>query len=151
MDDKKPRESWRISDAGKCPSRQVYAKRFDADRLHGDSEREMIAIKTKSLSPQIRLRIGRIIPDRRLICTLPNCQRHELSLEDINTLFSLFHQVKNGVFRPSPHFSPGDGMIAQGFGFTRDFLKERNNSAYFRLKKIPCGFKEQARARPLVR
>jgi len=38
-------------------------------------------------------------------------------------------------------------MIAQGFGFTRDFLKERNNSAYFRLKKIPCGFKEQARDR----
>ena len=38
-------------------------------------------------------------------------------------------------------------MIAQGFGFTRDFLKERNNSAYFRLKKIPCGFKEQARVR----
>ena len=41
----------------------------------------------------------------------------------------------------------GDGMIAQGFGFTRDFLKKRNNSAYFRLKKIPCGFKEQAGAR----
>jgi len=38
-------------------------------------------------------------------------------------------------------------IIAQGFGFTRDFLKERNNSAYCRLKKIPCGFKEQARAR----
>jgi len=45
-------------------------------------------------------------------------------------------------------------IIAQGFGFTRDFtpkghrgLKERNNSAYFRLKKISCGFKEQARAR----
>ncbi len=38
-------------------------------------------------------------------------------------------------------------IIAQGFGFTRDFLKERNNSAYFRLKKIPCGFKEQVRAR----
>jgi len=38
-------------------------------------------------------------------------------------------------------------MIAQGFGFTRDFLKEWNNSAYFRLKKIPCEFKEQARAR----
>ncbi|MCZ6722769.1 MAG: hypothetical protein O6938_02505, partial [Gammaproteobacteria bacterium] len=37
-------------------------------------------------------------------------------------------------------------IIAQGFGFTRDFLKERNNSAYCRLKKIPCGFKEQARA-----
>jgi len=38
-------------------------------------------------------------------------------------------------------------MIAQSFGSTRDFLKERNNRAYFRLKKIPCGFKEQARAR----
>ncbi len=38
-------------------------------------------------------------------------------------------------------------MIAQGFGFTRNFLKERNNSAYFRLKKIPCEFKEKARAR----
>jgi hypothetical protein len=38
-------------------------------------------------------------------------------------------------------------IIAQGFGFTRDFLKERNNSAYCRLKKIPCGFKEQARDR----
>jgi len=38
-------------------------------------------------------------------------------------------------------------MIAQGFGFTRDFAKERNNRAYFRLSKIPCGFKEQARAR----
>ena len=38
-------------------------------------------------------------------------------------------------------------MIAQGFGFTGDFLKERNNSAYFRLKEIPCEFKEQARAR----
>jgi len=38
-------------------------------------------------------------------------------------------------------------MIGQGFGFTRDFLKERNNSAYCRLKKISCEFKEQARAR----
>jgi len=38
-------------------------------------------------------------------------------------------------------------IIAQGFGFTRDYLKERNNSAYCRLKKIPCEFKEQARAR----
>jgi hypothetical protein len=38
-------------------------------------------------------------------------------------------------------------IIAQGFGFTRDFLEEWNNSAYCRLKKIPCGFKEQARAR----
>ena len=74
--------------------------------------------------------------------------------------------------------------IAQDFGFTGHFtpkghrgLKERNNSAYFRLKKISCEFKayrillslligtphrnaasryihsgkEQARARPLVR
>ena len=32
-------------------------------------------------------------------------------------------------------------MIAQGFEFTRDFLKEWNNSAYFRLKKISCEFK----------
>jgi hypothetical protein len=38
-------------------------------------------------------------------------------------------------------------IIAQGFGFTRDFLKERNNSAYCRLKKIPCEFKKQARSR----
>ena len=38
-------------------------------------------------------------------------------------------------------------MIAQGFGFTRDFLMERNNSAYCRLKKISCEFKEQVRAR----
>ncbi len=38
-------------------------------------------------------------------------------------------------------------MIAPGFGFTRDFVKEWNNSVYFRLNKIPCGFKEQARAR----
>jgi hypothetical protein len=37
-------------------------------------------------------------------------------------------------------------IIAQGFGFTRDFLKERNNNAYCRLKKIPR-LKEQARDR----
>ena len=58
-------------------------------------------------------------------------------------------------------------IIAQGFGFTGDLLKERNNSAYFRLKKISCEIKayrillslltyihvgkEQARARLLVR
>jgi hypothetical protein len=42
-------------------------------------------------------------------------------------------------------------IIALGFGFTRDSLKERNNSAYFRLKRIPCEFKEQARAVILVR
>jgi hypothetical protein len=38
-------------------------------------------------------------------------------------------------------------MIAQGFGFTRDFLTKRNTRLYFRGKKIPCGFKDQARAR----
>jgi len=46
----------------------------------------------------------------------------------------------------NPHFSPGGEVIAQGFGFTRDFPKEWNNSAYFRLRKISCGFKELARA-----
>ncbi len=38
-------------------------------------------------------------------------------------------------------------IIAQGFEFTRDFVRERNNRVYFRLNKMPCGFKEQARAR----
>jgi hypothetical protein len=38
-------------------------------------------------------------------------------------------------------------MIAQTFGFTRYLLKEWNNSVYFRLKEIPCGFKVQVRAR----
>ena len=38
-------------------------------------------------------------------------------------------------------------MIAQGFGFTRDFSKLRNNSVHFRLKKIPREFKEHARTR----
>ena len=37
-------------------------------------------------------------------------------------------------------------MIAQGFGFAGDFPKEWNNSVYFRLRKIPCKFKEQERA-----
>jgi len=32
------------------------------------------------------------------------------------------------------------------FVFTRDFLTERNNSVYFRGKKIPCGNKDQARS-----
>ncbi len=48
----------------------------------------------------------------------------------------------------SPHFSPGGEMIAQIFGFTRDFPKKWNISVYFRLRKISCGFKEQARAHP---
>jgi len=38
-------------------------------------------------------------------------------------------------------------MIPQRFGFTRHFTKKWNNSAYFRLSKMPCGFKDQARAR----
>jgi hypothetical protein len=62
-------------------------------------------------------------------------------------------------------------MIAQRFEFTKDYPKERNNSAYFRLTNPPgadlnnrqagpkgggqearssrifCGFKDQARAR----
>jgi hypothetical protein len=38
-------------------------------------------------------------------------------------------------------------MIAPGFGFTRHFPKAWNNSVYFQLRKMPCGFKEQARAR----
>ena len=37
-------------------------------------------------------------------------------------------------------------MIAKRFGFTRDFLMERNTGLYYRLKKIPCGFKNRARA-----
>jgi hypothetical protein len=37
-------------------------------------------------------------------------------------------------------------MIAKRFGFTRDFLMERNTGLYWRLKKIPCGFKDRARA-----
>jgi hypothetical protein len=37
-------------------------------------------------------------------------------------------------------------MIAKRFGFTRDFLMERNSGLYCQLKKIPCGFKDQARA-----
>lgn len=38
-------------------------------------------------------------------------------------------------------------MIAQRFGFTKDFPKKRNNHVYSRLRKILCGFKEQARTR----
>jgi hypothetical protein len=37
-------------------------------------------------------------------------------------------------------------MIAKRFGFTRDFLRERNTGLYCRLKKILCGFKDRARA-----
>jgi hypothetical protein len=37
-------------------------------------------------------------------------------------------------------------MIAKRFGFTRNFLRERNTGLYCRLKKILCGFKDRARA-----
>jgi ferredoxin len=37
-------------------------------------------------------------------------------------------------------------MMAKGFEFTGDFLKEWNNSVYCRVQKILCRFKEQARA-----
>ena len=42
----------------------------------------------------------------------------------------------------------GNEMIAQQFGFTKDFAKKWNNSVYFRQSKILCKFKDQARARP---
>ena len=32
-------------------------------------------------------------------------------------------------------------MIAQRFEFTRDFPKARNNTVYFQLRKMVCGFK----------
>jgi len=50
----------------------------------------------------------------------------------------------NELNHNSPHFSPDGEIIAQGFGFTRIFPKEWNNSVYFRLSKNTCGFKEQA-------
>jgi hypothetical protein len=39
-------------------------------------------------------------------------------------------------------------MIAQRFEFTRDFPKAWNNSVYFQLRKMSCGFKDQARFCP---
>jgi hypothetical protein len=50
--------------------------------------------------------------------------------------------------KASPHFSPRGEMITQRFVFKKDFMKEWNNSVYFRLNKILCGFKDQVRARP---
>ncbi len=47
----------------------------------------------------------------------------------------------------SPHFSQDGEIIAQGFGFTGDFLDEWNNSVYCRVQKIPCRSKEQPRIR----
>ncbi len=42
-------------------------------------------------------------------------------------------------------------MIAQGFGFTRNFLKERNNSAYFRLNNYLVDSKNMRGPAILVR
>jgi hypothetical protein len=41
-------------------------------------------------------------------------------------------------------------MIAPRFGFTRHFPKERNTGPYCQLRKMPCEFKDQARARLLM-
>jgi hypothetical protein len=38
-------------------------------------------------------------------------------------------------------------MITQIFGSTGDFPKAWNNSVYFQLRKIACGFKDQVRVR----
>ncbi len=45
----------------------------------------------------------------------------------------------------SPHFSQDSAVIAQGFGFTGNFLDEWNTSVYCRVQKIAGSFKEQAR------
>ena len=50
-------------------------------------------------------------------------------------------------FPANPHFSQDGEVIAQGFGFTEDFLNEWNNNVYFRVQKFPCRFKEQVRTR----
>ena len=39
-------------------------------------------------------------------------------------------------------------MIAPRFEFTRDFPKAWNNSVYFQLREMSCGFKDQARFCP---
>jgi hypothetical protein len=41
-------------------------------------------------------------------------------------------------------------MIAQRFGFTKHFSKKRHTEPYCRLRKMLCGFKDQARARLLM-
>ncbi len=45
------------------------------------------------------------------------------------------------------HFSQDGEVIAQGFGFTGDFLDEGKNSVYCQVQKIACRFKELARIR----
>jgi hypothetical protein len=55
----------------------------------------------------------------------------------------LFHESPTCFNPESPS---GGAMIAKRFGFTRNFLRERNTGLYCRLKKISCGFKDRARA-----
>jgi hypothetical protein len=57
-----------------------------------------------------------------------------------------------GLMKYIPVFHPcgvalRSKSVPDGF-VTKDFAKERNNSVYFRLRKILCGFKDQVRARP---
>ncbi len=47
----------------------------------------------------------------------------------------------------SPHFSQEGEIIVQNFGFTGNFLDERNNRVYSRVQKVSCRFKELARIR----
>jgi hypothetical protein len=49
-----------------------------------------------------------------------------------------------------PESPLGDVMIAQRFGFTKDFPKKRDTEPYRRLRKMLCGFKDQAKARLLM-
>jgi hypothetical protein len=82
-------------------------------------------------------------------------ERLDLADQTSPTLAHISHQGRDGGSRllPTPHSC----VLAHhraGLWIHRGFypkghrgLKERNNSAYCRLKKISCGFKEQARDR----
>jgi len=53
------------------------------------------------------------------------------------------------MIAPQEHFlglSNDNPQGAQRFESTKNFTKERNNSVYFRLRKILCRFKDPARA-----
>ncbi len=57
-----------------------------------------------------------------------------------------------GLMKTIPAFHPfgvavRSKSVPDGF-VTKDFAKEWNNSVYFGLSKILCGFKDQVRARP---